>query len=1039
MIARTPRVTSAQAAECLHMARLAPPLPTASTADMPGALGLFRGKSVDYILTKAQYNQAGYPQLLHILMPAAPLRDLAGYLLALRPLALMDMPVFRTIKDNLLPFELQVPPPPDDGEQAEFLQDLVLFCQDQFGAIEQVLSGLIQGQPVAIINSPPSLDQRLRFMQGILALLPAPARAGITFTTHADDPAGLPVQVKFAGSVPHLPLEHVIYDWEQGQVLSGVAPHSYSRYIVAQLRLDPSLVVEQTGQLARTAVWRSRHKEDLGNALAWVSRRAAIDQTVLRGQPADRAMVAAVLREDPTLSPDLRLAYVRHLLALSLALDTTEMTDVIPQIAASNPEVAGTVAEQLRAAVGGGQAAIVFALLERWLLRMPESSAPQWRNVLYLAARQHLRELVENNALDEAAAFINRIRTAHPSLRLTSAIPMLLPVVQDAAREHSRMAHVLFVLSIEALPLGQFQQLLSDPAFIRQLPEGTRQAVRYLQPDPVSPAPPHVLTEGATSLDGQLRLLLIARLIEWALFMRRPQLVDTQALEALLDLTQTRYGPQFETLIQHVIDDFEDQALIRVLEPPGPRILIQLMLVTRRFGRAIQALEYYQNVVFRVENLDEFIRLVGEVFRLTPLHPDELNDALASLEGSQIRPEPRAMIYCGALINRKWTDDQHYAARRLTSMIFSDSALIENLGVDNVVALLRFHELRRNTLDSLRVGAALVDYVLTHEWQSLDILIRLWRHVSWVGGEAEGAALELLRRYLRGIPEDAVGTQLNRLRQSLGADVGDMLSATVLVRRIMGDMNFFEFYEALHIATELLVDLSIPYHTDKELPPRHRLRRDLDTMTGGLTEGERRRVAQNAYHIARQIVELAGLQSARRRDTDLARNQRLISEVVPPKNGVEFLRFLGGHLGGHVVQPLTLEREEMAHIFGSRSAAMFLRETTALTNLLEGLQQAFSSDRLVVVSPRALSAELQSLWDSLSLYQQRQIQTSFAHDCQQLASMIELLAADGNDRVLGSSGIGAQLELGERQPKNSLEALRWIHGYFARRHQRTRN
>ena len=50
--------------------------------------------------------------------------------------------------------------------------------------------------------------------------------------------------------------------------------------------------------------------------------------------------------------------------------------------------------------------------------------------------------------------------------------------------------------------------------------------------------------------------------------------------------------------------------------------------------------------------------------------------------------------------------------------------------------------------------------------------------------------------------------------------------------------------------------------------------------------------------------------------------------------------------------------------------------------------------------PKALADELASLWSSLSLYNQRRIQESFARDCQQLADVISLMADKTNDRVL---------------------------------------
>ena len=100
--------------------------------------------------------------------------------------------------------------------------------------------------------------------------------------------------------------------------------------------------------------------------------------------------------------------------------------------------------------------------------------------------------------------------------------------------------------------------------------------------------------------------------------------------------------------------------------------MLQLLLQTRDFDGIVGMLEFYQKSVFGPERLSDFTKLAGELFRMVALPPEALNQALTYLEGSQIRPEPRAMIYCNALINRQWADDQDYAARRLTTMIFND-------------------------------------------------------------------------------------------------------------------------------------------------------------------------------------------------------------------------------------------------------------------------------------------------------------------------------------------------------------------------------
>jgi hypothetical protein len=190
-------------------------------------------------------------------------------------------------------------------------------------------------------------------------------------------------------------------------------------------------------------------------------------------------------------------------------------------------------------------------------------------------------------------------------------------------------------------------------------------------------------------------MLVLARLAEWAMFLRRPELVDTAALQALLVMAQSPQAEQFQALIRQIVDEFSQVSIVQVLEQPGPRVLIQLLLHIGEFGQAMGLLEFYQNTVLRPERLPEFTQLAGEVFLMTPLPADQLTEALHSLEGSQIRPEPRAMVFCSSLINRQWAEDQDYAARRLTTMIFNDSNLIQVVGQENILKLLEFHARQR--------------------------------------------------------------------------------------------------------------------------------------------------------------------------------------------------------------------------------------------------------------------------------------------------------------------------------------------------------
>jgi hypothetical protein len=1057
VIARTPDITPAQIAECERLAKLSPPL---STNEMPGALGLFRGESIDYILAKAQYNDAGHPQVLYILTPMAPLRLLGGNVLALQSLAMMDMPSFATTKANLVPYELRDPKPPSAEEQTDALLNLLLYCNDSFSHVKDILAGLIQGWPLAIVNSPPSMEKRLQFLQGLISLLPIPARVGITFATNVTDPQMGQVQIKFL-SQHAMPAQHLVYDWGGGKLLTPAPDDSYSHYIIAQLRLDPSLVIEKTEQLSRTTVWRAMHRENLAQVLAWVSRRASIDQAVLNNQPADRDIVAAVLREDPTLPDDLRLAYARHLLAFALALNEPASADIVPAVCVTNPAIAQSIADQLHTASENNQSQIAYGLLERWLLRFPEASDLQWHTLLHAVAKQHLKDLLAQDRIQDAISFITHVRQADPTLRLIEIIPDLIRSSVGVARHHSGLANVVFLTAVEALPPGDLYRILSDTQFRQQFPQELQTALSYLQPEPRKPVPPHVLDQGARVFGDGKRMLVLIRLAEWAIYLERTELIDTAALQALLVLAQSPQSERFRHLILQVVDELSEVSILEALEPPGMRVLVQLLLQIEEYDRAVGQLVFYQNQVLGLDRLEEFTNLAGEVFRMAALSPDALNKSLTYLEGSPIRPEPRAMIYCNALMNRQWADDQQYAARQITTMIFNDYHLVATISHEHTLKLLDFHARSHNTLDTLRVAAALVDHTLNMGAEGAALLVQMWPAITG-DDEATDAALELLRRFMRGISFGQIPTLLPYFDKELGPVVGRVLRATYLMRLVMGqtdDQNHpaslaeaqrqgisFDDYEKMtqptlmrfaaevQTAAQLFVDLAAIYHTDKKIPPIHRLRHDLDTMTGGLSEQDRKRVAANFLNIIRQVYELGRERS--NRSGKQAITEQFIRAQTMPQSGVDLLRFVGGHFARHQTIPLNLKREEMGHIFGTRSATMILRETNAITRLLSGLQIAFEHQDPGQISTQALAAELNSLWGSLSLYNQRQIQEQFAQGCQQLAEVIGIMSDNANDRIVSNSGPARQLDTGQRQPRTALETLRWTHGYFARKHTR---
>ena len=134
---------------------------------------------------------------------------------------------------------------------------------------------------------------------------------------------------------------------------------------------------------------------------------------------------------------------------------------------------------------------------------------------------------------------------------------------------------------------------------------------------------------------------------------------------------------------------------------------------------------------------------------------------------------------------------------------------------------------------------------------------------------------------------------------------------------------------------------------------------------------------------------------------------------------------------------LGLERKEAAHLFGNRSISVLYQETLWAYQLLYRLSIAFPEVNPPNFDLSALKFEIDSLWKMVPPQYQKRILSVYAEDTQKLGLLLTYIAEKNkNAKAFTDRGVGKQLEEGKRQPQNELEALRFVSGYFARKHGR---
>ncbi len=774
---------------------------------------------------------------------------------------------------------------------------------------------------------------------------------------------------------------------------------------------------------SKTAGWRLRRGETLAAALGWAARRVALDMAVTEGQPADVQQVATTLAEDETLSGDLKAAYARHVLAFMLALEDWTHADTIGRLAKEDDAVAEGAGALLDSALDEGKARAVFNLVSHWVDTGHGPSSSNWLRRARQAVLAQLRQLSAGHDAAGAADFLEGVKGANPALMLTPAIPEIIDSVLPLANESPVIAERTLVLAAEHLPASAFQIVAQRLDVTGQLPARFHTLLTHLQPGLPTAAPAGLLADGAAAFGAAHELVVLGRLTEWALSLDRPDLLDIRALARLLALAQSPLQSRFADTLRAAVDAVSASGMLTVLEPHGPRFLGEILLALGDYRAAVGLLERVSTTLFRGDAQAEYGPWVSRLFAETRLPNATLVEAVQTITRQGLKPVPTVMAYQGALTGREFDTTLEPLVEGLTERLIADGHLVRLVGVDLGLRLVQFYA-RKQDADRAVSLAAVITNALEGSEEGLQTVGRLWAMLNW-NDDVREAALELLRRYVRQVPIERARRLPEVVTRRLGQHNGDMIQATVVMSIITREAGLEGLAEDLRIASGLLLDIVSTYEQDK-LPTLHRLRSDLDGLTGGVTDEELDHIGQDFLAVARLVWDLGG-QDLRMRNTE--RTAPLLSNTAAPRTGLEALIWLGAYLSKGAPLMLETRRETMAHLLGDRSVNMILTELAVTRSLLERLGQAFGPSQPRVTLP-AFTAEVESLWEGMRLYDQRQLGVELARNAQGFPALVRRIAEKGSDRALETGGLGRNLERARREPRSALEALRLLYGYF---------
>ena len=1047
-LSRTPGANPIQLAEFARLGTLWPPIPVQRSDQMPSALGLFRGESSEYLLVKAQQGVNGTPCIQFVMMPAAPLRTLAGNLRWLVDFARAPIPEAMPPRADLPRLVFRDPQPASEQTQIDDLLMLLTFCRNRVQTVGNLVAALVQRTGIGIVNAPLSITDRLSFVQGLLTLLPAPLRTGITFATNVLDPGRTNAQIKFLATETARPSQHLIFDWATGKLIGDAPDDIYTTFILSQFRLDPALVVEQTRALERTAAWRMSRKDDLPSALAWAARRASLDSALKNGLPGDPGMVAEVLHDDPSLSNETRLMYARYMLNVTLSLNEAERGDSLAENCIRYGYVADMIAQELLTAlIDTAHAEAVIALLTRWLTANPnfDLGNARWPTLLSSAMLTHAQPIFDRDDGAAIRSLLEGYLLLSPTLRLDRAIAQLIGSSRKAAYADPQVMRALFLLAVTFLPANGLQRLLGDSQLTNRLPPPLWSVFAYLKnaPDGGSNLPPGpattsseiapvgLLARACTVYSAEQRAVILSRLVEWALLIHRYDLLDADTLKLLVELGVAPQTTRFDVTTQQVVQDLSRLNALRTLDSRSQQYLVALSLVRQRYENAAAQIEFYQNTLYPGRGATEFTLIAQNIFQETPLDVGQMNSALEALAAVDLRVLVRAHAYLGALIGHDWSPALSYPIQQLTLLLSTDASAIQTLGAPHVLHLIKLNAERHDVMNTLKLSVALTETTLVMGDSGTAMAETLYETLNW-GPEMSASALEMLRTFVRRAPLAQARTLTVRMGQRHGATMIRALDATFQLRQMLGSRDLNAYTERLAVIVPLLTDMAATYHESQTPPAMFKLRDTVQGMTGGgLSDDERQRLAQNLLRIAELILPLA---KARTYNTPKQNaTPLLLQNSLPPASGVDALRWIGGHFAAGDVFTPSLERPDQPRFFGMRSINVLLRETDTAVELLANLLTAFP-ENTSALDNQAFRSEVDSVWTLLAPATQRRTVDKLTENAQLLAELISIIGDKGSDRSLPATGYGRQLVSGRVQPRSVVDALCWVNGYFQGQH-----
>ncbi len=866
--------------------------------DAPGdpdgvAVGVFGGLPRGYLVARAA--ASGGPAGAVIECLAVPRRALVQAAGQLDPLlALLDAPPpppeapFETAVPHTLPaFELpDVPPWTPDDRLAAFSYLLERYAEGDFLTALSLLGAALDERGVLLLGWPADWRERLRLAQGLMALLPAPARAELTFATHAANPAAPAPRLVFAGApapggqrrtaaLPAAVLDEATLLSPYTTLLADLWAGDAEAFMAALAEIDAAAELLLPGGA------------DLNHGLVKVAERVELNHRVLSGERVQPEALKAALSGPPALPPALRQRYAERLLAHALDARDTEAALIVALHMDENPALDRALAAALTDALDTQPDAVYVFVRAR--LNDAMELSERWLERLHAAADAALEVAISDGDETTLANWLRLIAREPASYRLHDVLHRGILAAQARARASGELSRLLLALAVKHDP-DALEPLLADAELLAAVPENLGLVLRDFAGDPLQTlhvrGPEMFAVALARAAEARAAQQFTPEVNEevWRLYTAGPALhlppryQPDRVVEAWVTSgAEWLSDDVLEHLLKLILADGHDALFARMAHSLAAQGKLVALLVP-----ALQASQ---------RSPSDVLTLVGQL-----------------VAAGELSQQAAVDVYLELAALREWRQAALPLVEQVVRLLQQNPALDipqeRAWHLLDLAARCRAEAVGRAAARRLCAEAEALDADGSPEAESalVDLLARMIEQLQWSHATRQ-YALNWWRDFVRRQPIAHLARLDKLMDGRRGLDeLRSILQTALAFRRMLGKRSWSDFARDVNTAFAVLEDLAESFEPSARRSfsfDQDTIRAELDARDSELTDQERRILARNLKEMAHIIGEMGDHRSRAgliRRGDNVDRH--LMTGEQQPAGAVDVMKWMSGYLDG---------------------------------------------------------------------------------------------------------------------------------------------